>query len=257
MLVGAGSVGRGCFVGRSFRDYLARVSSTAAPAVPSLLRGMRAAAVIVLPAFLLFLVLVASVVGALVYWALVGPRLRRWGATSAEVEGHLPGDDVLPTGRTQSTRAVTILAPRADVWPWLVQLGQGRGGFYSYDWLANLAGLEVDSADRIVPEWQRLEPGDLVRAAPEGFADAGWRVLRVEPERALILDLEGGMATWALVLDERSDGTRLISRWRFQDSLALRLMFTLVIEVQHFVMERRMLLGIRKRATARTGGEAR
>ena len=92
------------------------------------------------------------------------PPARRWilgwGATTAERELPLPGDDLVADADIQSTRAVTIDAPPASVWPWLVQMGSGRGGAYTYDWIENLLGLDMHSADRILPELQDLALGD-------------------------------------------------------------------------------------------------
>ena len=88
--------------------------------------------------------------------------MARWGATDQESDGSLPGDDLIANPDLIATRAITI-APRAErVWPWVVQLGQGRGGFYSYDWLENLVGCDIHSADRIVPQWQAVTVGAQV-----------------------------------------------------------------------------------------------
>lgn len=106
--------------------------------------------------------------GALAPWVYalaVRPWLVRRGASDDEVRRPLPGDDVVPEPAAPSTCAVTIHAPAAEVWKWLVQIGQGRAGFYSYDWLENLAGIDSHSADRIEPAWQSLAEGDFARAA--------------------------------------------------------------------------------------------
>ena len=109
----------------------------------------------------------AAAAAAACYVLAVRPRLLRWGASTQEAAGPLPGDELVPTPRMQSTRAVTIHAPAADVWPWLVQLGAGRGGMYSYDLLENAAGLGIHSADRILPEHQRLDVGDVIPLGPD------------------------------------------------------------------------------------------
>jgi hypothetical protein len=141
----------------------------------------------------------------------------------------LPGDGLVPRPVYETTRAVTIEAPPAAVWPWIVQMGQGRAGFYSYDWLENLFGLEIHNADRIHPEWQDLAPGDTVRLAPadQYGGRAVMRVVHLDPNRALVFgpavetpeDLEAaattGAGTWAFVLNRRAhDQTRLIVRTR-------------------------------------------
>ena len=188
--------------------------------------------------------------GALAPWVYalaVRPWLVRWGASDDEVRRPLPGDDLVPQPAAQSTRAVTIHAPAAEVWKWLVQIGQGRGGFYSYDWLENLAGIEIHSADRIEPAWQSLAKGDFVRAAPaQTMPDVGWTVAVLEPERALVLRGWG-----AFVLDPIDDHTtRLIARSRMPGRPALLAAFrnAMTWELPHFIMERKMLLGIKARA---------
>jgi len=102
------------------------------------------------------------------------PWMLRWGTTREEAGRALPGDELVARPRYQQTHAVTIQAPPARVWPWLAQLGQGRGGLYSYDWLENRFGCDLRSADRIRPEWQRLEAGDTVRLVPEDFPAPLW-----------------------------------------------------------------------------------
>ena len=103
---------------------------------------------------------------------MLAPRLRRWGASEEEARRRLPGDELVASPTFASTRAVTIAAPPAAVWPWLVQMGQGRGGLYSYDRLENLFGLDVHSADRIVPELQQLNVGDRISLGKDA---SSWR----------------------------------------------------------------------------------
>ena len=98
-----------------------------------------------------------------------------WGATPEEVTGELPGDDLLPNPDILTTRAITIDAPPAAVWPWLVQMGSGRGGAYTYDWIENLFGLDMHSADEILPQFQDLKVGDELPLGPEAPAPCGWR----------------------------------------------------------------------------------
>jgi hypothetical protein len=144
--------------------------------------------------------------------------------------------------------------PLADqVWPWIAQLGQGRGGFYSYDALENLVGCDIHSADRVVPEWQDLKVGDQVKLAPE----VGVGVTVVEPGRALML--RGGVPmgavpppydfTWAFVLREQPDGTtRLLVRERYAYTQRWAPFLVEPVAVVAFVMSQRMLRGIRDRA---------
>ena len=136
----------------------------------------------------------------------------RWGASDQEVGADLPGDELLPHADLCVTRAVTIRAAADEVWPWIAQFGQGRGGFYSYDVLENLIGCDIHSADRIIPQWQTIAAGDQVNLAPE----VGLTVTQVDPVQSLVL--RGGIPsmvmrsspydfTWAFVLSPASDGT--------------------------------------------------
>src|SRR6266545_4849315 len=106
-------------------------------------------------------------------------RYLRWGATDQEVRDPLAGDDLIRNADMVATRAITIHAAADRVWPWIAQLGQGRGGFYSYDWLENLVGCDIHSADRIVREWQDVAVGDEVKLHPE----VGLEVAALEPGR--------------------------------------------------------------------------
>ncbi len=169
----------------------------------------------------------------------VRPWMLAWGSTPEERTRTLPGDEFAPGAPGRSTRAVTIEAPASSVWPWVAQLGQDRGGFYSYAWLENLAGCRMTNADRIHPEWQHRAVGDTVLLHPAN----GLKVTRFEPDRVLALEGWG-----AFVVEPDGPGrTRLLARAHSQRGLAQRVM-TLLIEVPHFVMERRMLLGIKERA---------
>jgi hypothetical protein len=180
----------------------------------------------------------------------------------------MPGDGLVPEPHLQTTRAITIRAPVADVYPWLAQLGQGRGGFYSYDWLENnpVQRLGIHSADRILPEFQDLRPGDQIPVAP-GPPFYGFVVADVAAPDRLVLEMrmhpltgarqdaaeEGASlhATWAFALESTSQSsTRLITRTRAHVGLpvGVRVAYRLVLEAAMFVMERAMLLGIRARA---------
>ncbi|HEY7362445.1 MAG TPA: hypothetical protein VH642_16635, partial [Streptosporangiaceae bacterium] len=105
----------------------------------------------------------AAAAAALSYPWLFRRQCLTWGATPEEAARELPGDDLLASPDVIATRAITIDAPPAAVWPWLVQMGSGRGGVYTYDWIENLFGLDMHSADRIVPEWQTMRVGDVWR----------------------------------------------------------------------------------------------
>src|ERR1039457_1564914 len=111
----------------------------------------------------------ASAIGiaAATYILFARPRHLRWGASAQECGASLPGDDLIVSPDLTATRAITVRAAAGQVWPWIAQLGQGRGGVYSYDSLENLAGCDIHSANQIVPEWQDLEVGDPVMLAPQ------------------------------------------------------------------------------------------
>lgn len=198
---------------------------------------------------------------------ILSPVLRRWynrwGAQAEERQRPLPGDELVPAPMLGYTRAITIHAPPALVWPWLVQMGQGRGGLYSYDGLENLVGCDIHSADRILPEYQQLKPGELIRLGPQGYPC--FSAVSVEPGRALVLisadpqtgqpvayTEKGGkgysIATWQFFLEAPGgDATRLLVRQRLAYSPGLAWLWRLTEPVV-FVMERKMLLGIRQRA---------
>jgi hypothetical protein len=179
-------------------------------------------------------------------------RLLRWGATDEEIAASQPGDDLISDANVTATRAITIRRSPDVVWPWIAQLGQGRGGFYSYDFLENLVGCDIHSADRVVPELQQLEVGDEIRLAPA----AGLKVAVLEPGRALVL--QGSLpiartppfdSTWAFVLCEQPDGTtRLLSRERYGYRRWWAPFVVEPTQAMSFVMSRKMLLGIRDRA---------
>src|SRR6266699_3846306 len=196
----------------------------------------------------------AAVLGsAAAYLLVVRPWQLRWGATNEERDATLDGDDLIPTPDLMATRAITVHTMAAQVWPWIAQLGQGRGGFYSYDALENLAGCAIHSADRIVPEWQDVKVEDLVKLAPE----VGLGVAVVEQGRALVL--QGGVPmdtvpppydfTWAFVVWEQPEGTtRLLVRERYAYTQRWAPFLVEPVAVVAFVMTQRMLRGIRDRA---------
>ncbi len=188
----------------------------------------------------------------------------RWGATDEECRRTLPGDELSPNPKLVYTHAITIQASPAQVWAWLVQIGQGRGGLYSYDGLENLIGCQIHSADRILPEFQQIQVGDPVLFGPAEKHFPGQIVAQIEPEKALVMYAMDPVkreavktVTWAFILEPMGDRvTRLIVRGRnwYPDGFANALMWHMVEPVS-FVMERRMLKGIKVRAedAARAG----
>jgi hypothetical protein len=171
-----------------------------------------------------------------------------WGATGDEAGALLPGDELLAKPAIVTTRAVSVDAPAEAIWPWLVQMGPGRGGAYTYDWIENLFGLGMHSADTILPEFQDLKPGDAQRLGARGPV---LRVAVLEPRRTLVLRSDDGNWVWAFALVPGGAATRLISRNRIAapDGPAVtRLVYEYVMEPGSLVMERKMLLGIKERA---------
>ena len=174
------------------------------------------------------------------------------------------GDELVPQPKWSYTQAITIRAPAEQVWPWLAQMGQGRGGFYSYEWLENLVGCDIHNADRILTEFQNLKAGDGIKLHPQAPAYA---VAIVEPRRAIVLhgDTRLGSvpvpassakgdyfaSTWGFYLIPRDDGTtRLIARFRsdYNDKFANTMMYgPPLVEPISCVMQRKMLLGIKQR----------
>jgi hypothetical protein len=170
-----------------------------------------------------------------------------WGATAEEAARPLPGDELLEGADIVATRAIGIDAPASAIWPWLVQMGPGRAGAYTYDWIENLFGLNMHSADRIHQEWQNLGVGDVLRSRKDR---PGMRVEMLDPERALSNRSEAGDWVWTFVLVPEDGSTRLISRNRIamQGAAAGQRLGMLVMEPGSLVMERKMLLGIKQRA---------
>jgi hypothetical protein len=182
-----------------------------------------------------FLIAVA-VIGT--YLIALGPWQRRWGATDEEVSQAMPGDGLLRPDAPTTTRAITIDAPTEDVYQWLLQIGYGRGGWYSYDWIDNDG---KPSAERIDPGLQRLGVGDRIEMMP----GVGRVVHEIVPNNHIV---SGGEAdSWCLLVEPTSDGqTRLISRWRQDWSKTFgTLVWIAVADPGAFVMEQKMLRRIR------------
>ncbi|MCJ7537353.1 MAG: SRPBCC family protein [Anaerolineales bacterium] len=193
-----------------------------------------------------------AIAGYIVSSPLTRPWYSKWGATAGEVEMTLPGDEFVPNPVLESTRAITIQAPATAVWPWLVQMGQGRGGLYSYERLENLVGCDMHNADRIIPEYQQLKVGDKVRLVPEG-REPYFLVSAVEPGRAIILGGDDPPTTWVFILQPiDNNSTRLIVRWRqdYEPSFGNIIGWRVFTDPITFVMERKLLQGIKARVEA-------
>ena len=193
------------------------------------------------------------------------PRLRRWGASDDEVARALPGDDLVGDPLYVTTHAITVAAPAADVFPWLVQIGQNRGGFYTYDVLENLMKLDIHSADTVHPEWQDLTVGeDYITLDPDESMKMTVAVL--DPPRAFVIrsgvpgeppqapgDFFKGEIdfSWAFIVEPiDAASSRLLIRCKgsWRKTLATAFVRRLGLEPVHFIMEEGMLRGIRSRA---------
>jgi hypothetical protein len=196
-------------------------------------------------------------------FALLTPFLRskrvRWGASENEAAGFVPGDELIPEPNWGYTHANTIHASVDIIWPWLMQMGQGRGGMYSYELVENMVGCKMNNADRIIPEFQNLSVGESIRLHPQVV----FPVARIEPGRAIILHYDtrtdssasnkmdgffaSTLAFFLKVIDE--DTTRLIARFRCDYDAKQRLMYgPYLMEPVSSVMQHKMLSGIKIRA---------
>ncbi len=190
-------------------------------------------------------------------WVAAHRRWRNWGATADEIASTLPGAELVAPPSSSTTRAVTVAAPASAVWPWLVQMGQGRAGMYSYDLLENLLGLDIHSSWSIVDEWQHLEVGDRIRLVPPGWAGLkdGYSlpVARIDEGRSLVLREDPAEGPWDAVwsfhlVPVGPDRCRLISRGTAQDRGPGARIADELMDPVTLVMTRKMLLGIQQRA---------
>jgi hypothetical protein len=180
------------------------------------------------------------------------PWVRNWGAQGDEATMALPGDDILAHAALQTTRAITIGTGPENVWPWLVQMGGERAGAYTYDWIERMLGIDIKNTDRILPEFQQLEPGEFL-----ALQDAkGIEVRAVEPGKALVVQWVPEGSTWSFVLIPQGDTTRLLSRNRLDGSGPGFWLMAALMEPLSLVMERKMLLGIKERAEKLAGERA-
>lgn len=193
------------------------------------------------------------------------PRmLGNWHATDSEQNMRVPGDDLITSPGSQNTMVVTIDASAKEVWPWIVQMGIDRAGFYSWLWVENgLMRLGAANADRIHPEWQELEVGDMMAFMPESYPGGrrGPLVKAIDPERSLVLDTSQGapigtiFGTWQFLLIETANNSvRLLLRARAnrQRPVGLKIM-DFALQPGYLLMSRAMLLGIKQRVERQTG----
>ena len=208
-------------------------------------------------------VLLAATLTAIfgLFFLVMRPWYLEWGATRAETRRLLPGDEIIPDPAGQTTHAITINNRVEDVWPWIAQLGQDRGGFYSFDVLENLVGCEMATSDYLRPEKQAWQLGDkLWMYPPDKAGGMGFATLRTYiPGRALgfaaravgtpLSAKEDG--SWSFILEPiDASTTRLLVRGRSAGGRSLPgLAFDrFVFEPAHFVMERRTMIGIKQLA---------
>ena len=183
------------------------------------------------------------------------PWYSSWGATRSEQQMVLASDPPIGESHYRIDHAITIRAPIDSVWPWIAQIGQDRAGFYSYDWLERLFGARIKNADEIVPAWQNRSVGDLVPAVQPGYLggvlgrDLGWRISELRSGRMMVLDGWGAFvlepidsATTRLHIRTRGEGVPTLA------GIAMTPLSLLIFEPAHFIMERGMMLGVKRRA---------
>lgn len=218
-------------------------ASPTAAHVPFNLRGIRAAT-------LIRILLICLALFILIYVFIARPYHMRWGATDSELTMPLPGDVFIPSNAVTSTRALTIQASPSEIWPWIAQTGQGRGGWHSYFWLENNMGANMEDVDAILPQYQDIQVGDELPFTEGGSGPTAARVTLVEPEKALVLG-DG----WTLFLQPIDDETtRLIVRyyWPLEEGAMDKFFYYAVAEPWHFIMESGMMLGIKQKAEGGT-----
>ncbi len=185
---------------------------------------------------------------------LLRPWYSKWGTSSSENTRNLPGDEYVPHLRGGYTQAIDIQASAERVWPWVVQIGQDKAGFYSYELLENMVGCNIHNADRILTEHQEIKIGDVLILHPKAPAVP---VTIVKPGEALVYgdrQDENTANVWIFYFEEKEGITRLTSRWSFdyKPGLSNFIIYNCLIEPIAAVMQRKMLLGIKQRAERET-----
>lgn len=179
------------------------------------------------------------------YLFVVRPRQLRWGATDEELARSVTGDDVVTQPTFDATRAVSVNARPEQIWPWLLQIGCKRAGWCSYDWIDNVG---IPSAERIIPELQHLDVGDIVPMSPDG--KMGMWVKSLDSNRWMLWGDKDGDATWCWELYPLDEArTRLVTRLRVRYRWnSPWIIFNLLMDVGNIVMMRKCMLGIKRRA---------
>jgi hypothetical protein len=201
----------------------------------------------------LYIVIAAAVWGSLAFFHLYRPWQLKWGATTEDLARSMPGDEIVHRPTFDATRVVTINARPEEIWPWIVQIGFGRAGWYSYDLFDNLGR---HSSESIVPQLQHIEVGDLVPLGPG--ESSGMFVKEFVMNRSMLWWTgKNEQTTWAWGLYPTSEGTtRLVTRVRapFSWSQPISAVWLLLTEVADFPMMRKCLLGIKRRAESLSAG---
>lgn len=194
---------------------------------------------------ILFIIILLVVVFFIVYFARLRAWQLRWGATDEELTRPMPGDDIIAAPTFDATRAVTVNAAPRDIFPWIVQMGVTRAGWYSYDLLDNLGR---PSATTILPECQPIKVDDLIAMSPDG--KQGLYVKDFKPDEWILWWDKNGVTSWAWGFYPVSESqTRLVTRVRVKyNFLSLDMIFNLLIEFFDIIMMRKCMLGIKERA---------
>lgn len=219
-----------------------------------MIKVIRSGLAVTIAAFWIILAAIAA------YNFAVRPWFLHWGTTGPERSRALLGDDAWIGGAVSGTRAITIDAPPEKVWPWLVQIGQDRAGFYSYSWLENLVLADIRNTFEVRPEWQARQAKDVVRSVRRGYlfglvkekaGYTGWKVSFVAPGQAMTLRNWG---TFALE-PTAAGGTRFFARSRGESlpGVGGRLFGFWVLDAAHFAMEKRMMTEIKRLSEGRPG----
>jgi len=212
-----------------------------------------------------------GILAAFGYLAIIRPWYKKWGSKGFEAEMSLPGDNLMAAPKVIINRSIQISAPPEKVWPWLIQIGHQRAGWYSYDQLENAVGvadfIDGHSSTRIIPELQNLKVGDFIPAAPEPYLK--FEVVHLAQPESMVLqafmhpftgknlradDANNGIwlrQIWSFYLAETEDrNTHLIFRSRidYNPGIIMNPVSWFMIEPAHFIMEQKMLKGIKLRA---------
>jgi hypothetical protein len=195
------------------------------------------------------LIIAGLAILAVIATMLLMPWMDRWGANDSEIAASYPGDELVPNPAFTYNRAVTINASPEEIYPWIIQLGAERGGYYSYEWLeTSILQCPMTNAARIHEEWQDLKVGDVIKMCPGDFGPPPYQVAQLLPDQAMVLGHQDNGVwsdTWQFILvTQTEDTTRLVLRSRDTKTGGI----WDVIRPGVFIMERGMLLGIKQRA---------